>query len=262
MRKIFQRDGLERDAGLEAQLLAHLRVKGQEVYAFHSVSSTMDVAHELAAQGLPDGTIVWARRQTQGRGRFGRTWESPEGGAYCSLILRPTRPAAETPQLSLVAGLATAETIQQQTGLIATVRWPNDLLLDGRKVAGILIEHRAGAVVLGIGINISTDQTQLPEGSTSLAASRARACDPYQFTGAWYRRFQSWYATWTAQGFAPIREALRPWIGVFGHPVQISTGAGQIEGTASDLDETGRLLVRLDSGMVRAFDAGAVALLR
>ena len=259
MLKSFRDDNLERDPALEARLSTHLP---GEVHAFQRVPSTKDIAHDLAAQGVPEGTIVWAECQTRGRGRLRRTWASPAGGAYFSLILRPTRPLAETPQLSLVAGLAAAETIRELTGLLATVRWPNDLLLDGRKVAGILIENKSGAVVLGVGINVSTDPTQLPDTATSLAASGAVSCNSHHVAGEWCRRFQSWYGVWTARGFAPIRAALRPWIGMFGHPVQISTGSGQVEGTASDLDDGGRLLVRLDSGVVQSFDMGVVTLLR
>ncbi|MBI4434904.1 biotin--[acetyl-CoA-carboxylase] ligase [Candidatus Uhrbacteria bacterium] len=105
-----------RDPELEEQLLQTLNgVRfGRPCYAFRQVGSTMDVAKQLATQGEPEGTLVFAARQEQGRGRLGRRWESPEGGAYFSLILKPSRPPAESPQLSLVAGLAAAEAIQEQ----------------------------------------------------------------------------------------------------------------------------------------------------
>ena len=140
----------------------------------------MEIAHELAADGAPEGTLVWAARQEQGRGRLGRVWASPEGGLYCSLILRPMRAPAEIPQLSLVAGLSTAEAIHEVTQLHPAIRWPNDLLLGGKKVAGILAEGQSHslrpAVVIGIGINVSTDPRELPETATSLHAAGA-ACD-------------------------------------------------------------------------------------
>ena len=244
----------------------------------------MEVAHALAREGAPEGALVWAARQERGRGRLGRTWTSPEGGAYFSLILHPRRPAAETPQLSLVAGLSVAEAIRELTGLFVSIRWPNDVLINGLKVSGILIEAKEGAVIVGIGLNVTNDPRELPEGATSLVvalvaepagnasrrrperdpagASREMPPDPYRLTGASCRRFGAWYEVWTKQGFAPIREALRPWIGLFGHPVHISAGSSRFEGTASDLDEGGRLLVRLDSGIMRAFEMGEVALLR
>ena len=222
----------------------------------------MEVAHQLAADGAPEGTLVVAARQGQGRGRLGRTWASPEGGVYVSLILRPTRPPSETPQLSLVAGLAAAEAIRDAARLYPSIRWPNDLLIRDRKVGGILTEGRDGAVVVGIGINVATDPAQLPEGSTSLAAEGASHVSREEVIADLCRRFSAWYDVWTRQGFGPIREALRPWMGLFGHPVHLTAGTEHLEGTASDLDESGRLVVRLDSGILRQFDMGEVTLLR
>ena len=256
----------ERDPTLEAQLARHL--DGWTIHAFQHVTSTMEVARELAADGAPERTLVWAARQEQGRGRLGRTWESPEGGVYLSLMLKPTRPMTEISQLSLVAGLATVEAIQRVTNLFCAIRWPNDLLLAGKKVAGILVEIRSGLraqgslyAVIGIGINVAVDPRELPEIATSLRAAGASA-DPYRLTGELCRRFAAWYDVWTRDGFGPIREALRPWIGIFGQPVHIAAGAERFEGTASDLDDSGRLLVRLDSGIIRHFDMGEVTLLR
>lgn len=220
----------------------------------------------MAAEGAPEKTLIWAARQEQGRGRLGRTWVSPAGGAYCSMILKPARPLEEIPQLSLVTGLAVAEAIQEITGLFASIRWPNDLLLNEKKVAGILVEARNGAVIIGIGINVTTAPEALPDTATSLAAALGSdpslGSDPCKVTAEVCRRFKTWYDAWTESGFAPIREALRPWIGLFGHPVHLTAGNQRLEGTAQDLDEQGRLVVRLDSGVLRAFDVGEVALLR
>ena len=269
-------DGLsrERNRGFEKQLTQALGGSsfGRMVRAFERVSSTMEVAHALAADGAAEGTLVWAARQDQGRGRLGRTWESPKGGIYLSLILRPTRPTAETPQLSLVAGLAAAEAIQESTGLFPSIRWPNDLLLGRQKVGGILVEATSVRppstvhppepyVIVGIGINVTTQLKHIPRTATSLMAAGAE-CDPYQLTGELCRRFAAWYHAWSTKGFAPIREALRPWIGLFGQPVHVAAGSTEFEGTASDLDEGGRLVVRLDSGVLRPFDVGEVTLLR
>ncbi|MBI2104643.1 MAG: biotin--[acetyl-CoA-carboxylase] ligase [Candidatus Omnitrophica bacterium] len=299
----MSRASVQRDPELEARLSRH--IGGRPVHAFQQVGSTMEVAHQLAAEGAAEGTLVVAARQEQGRGRQGRTWASPEGGAYCSLILRPARPPSETPQLSLVAGLAAAEAIRDMACLYPAIRWPNDLLLREKKVAGILteqkvpgcsVEHprmaagdaepgpppparrprrprtadgvaarqdpRPGVVIIGIGINVATNPAQLPEGSTSLAAEGAPHVSREELLAGWCRRFSAWYEVWTRQGFGPIREALRPWIGLFGHPVQLTAGSEQLQGTAQDLDESGRLLVRLDSGVQRAFEMGEVALLR
>ena len=256
-----------RDAALETELLRSLNgaAFGRPVYGFQRVASTMDVAHRLAADGATEGTLVWAVRQEQGRGRLGRAWESPEGGAYLSLILRPGRPPQETPQLPLVAGLAVAEAIHESTRLHPTIRWPNDLLLDGKKVCGILVEAKNGAVIVGVGINVTTAADHLPETATSLLNATVdiqHSTLRMRVTGALCRHFQTGYDAWTRQGFAPIRDALRPWMELFGQPVQMALGSRRIEGIAGDLDESGRLLVRLDSGLVRAFDMGEVTRLR
>ncbi len=254
----------ERDPELEARLARHLNGcrMGRSVYAFEQLGSTMEHAHALAREGAPEGTLVVTLRQNQGRGRLGRVWESPVGGAYFSLIVRPTRELSDVPQLSLLAGLSAAEAIQRSTGLYPSLRWPNDVLLNGNKVAGILVEAKASAVILGVGINVTTRTDELPDTATSLQAGGARAVDPLVLTASLCQQFQAWYDVWTAEGFASIREALRPWMGHFGQPVHISAGSQQFEGTASDVDENGRLMVRLDSGLIRTFDVGEVTLLR
>ena len=278
---------------------------GKPCYAFHEIPSTMDVAHRLALQETSEGTCVWAERQTGGRGRAGRHWSSPPGGIYCSVVLRPTRSQQELPQLALVAGLATVQAIHDVTGLPAAIRWPNDVLLHGKKLAGILTEARSSSstqhtahstrtyAVIGMGINVITDSRDLPEGTTALAhwtqkvpgtflhqvpgtfrrkvpgtfyrrnrTERVQRVDRFALAAALFRRLEQAYQQWNADGFAAIRPLLLPWIGLFGQLVHITTTRERFEGQAMDIDETGRLLVRLDSGMVRAFDAGDVTLLR
>ena len=253
-----------RDPAREARLSAVLAgaALGRPIYAYETAGSTMELAHELALRGKPEGTLVWALRQEHGRGRLGRSWISPEGGAYASLVLRPRRSAVDAPQIALVAGLSVAEAIRDAARLSPSIRWPNDLLLGGKKLSGILAESKGGVVIVGVGMNVSTDIAILPPEATSLAASGAACCRLEDLLGGFCRRMSHWYAAWQREGFAPIRTALRPWMGLFGHPVQIDVGRTRFQGTASDLDEAGRLLVRLDSGLLRAFEAGEVTLLR
>lgn len=254
-----------------------------ELRAFARVPSTMDAAHALAAQGAAEGTLVWAQRQEQGRGRQGRAWESPEGGAYFSIIVKPSRPAAEIPQLSLIAGLAAAEAVRECAMLSPRVRWPNDLLLNGKKLAGILTEAKNGAVVIGVGINVTTKPSDLPDTAISLTAAGGKDLDPFLLTARLYRRFFRWYDVWGTDGLASVREALRPQMALFGEVVRITTNqtsdispprrssevgrghqtsANSLEGQALDIDEQGRLVVRLDSGLMRAFEMGEVILLQ
>ncbi len=251
-----------RDPAIEAELAPHLSglSLGRPLYAFARVGSTMEIAHALAGAGAPEGALVWAACQEAGRGRFGRAWASPEGGVYGSIILRPRRAEAELPQLSLVAGLAAAQTIHALSGAPSWVRWPNDILLGDRKVAGILLEARAGAVVLGIGVNVATPDRELPVDAISLIAAGA-ACTLARVTGGLCRNVGAWYDAWSRHGFSPIRDALRPRL-MLGRFVHLVAGPERVEGQAVDLDESGRLLVRLESGVVRAFEAGEVTLLR
>ncbi|MBI3010224.1 MAG: biotin--[acetyl-CoA-carboxylase] ligase, partial [Candidatus Omnitrophica bacterium] len=238
----------------------------ESIYAFTELDSTMDEARRLIAQEDTEGILIVAERQKQGRGRLGRSWESPLGGAYCSFILKPKRPFAEVPQLSLVMGLALAEILRDSACLYPSIRWPNDLLIHGKKLGGILIETVSSIprppplatepaqsslvrecretlvsrpprplVIIGVGINVTTDPAKLPDGSTSLLAEGASHCSREDIIVGLCRRFSAWYDIWTQKGFAPIRESLRPWMGGFGQPVQITAGTDQLQGTATDL---------------------------
>lgn len=250
---------------------------GHPCYAYQTVPSTMDLAHQLAQQGAPEGACVWAETQTSGRGRAGRAWTSPAGGIYLSLILRPTRDTREIPQLALVAGLAVAETIHDVTGLWGAIRWPNDVLLNNQKVCGILVEASSSDIrqqtadssrnqnsyaVVGIGVNVTTAHADLPEGATSLGHWINPVLDRFALAATLFQFLDQNYQQWIRDGFAPIRAQLSRWIGLFGHLVQITTPKDQFQGQAVDLDEAGRLLVRLDSGIIRVVDMGETALLR
>ncbi len=241
-------------------------------YAFQEIPSTMDLAHRLAHQGANEGTCVWAETQTGGRGRAGRTWVSPPGGLYLSVVLRPTRPLHEVPQLALVAGLAAAQAIHEVTHLNPMIRWPNDVLFNGQKVGGILVEVKSDVgdkgqgttpvhAVVGMGVNVTTNPKDLPEGATSLGQWTPSAPDRLVLAATLVRHLEQHYRHWSREGFASIRPSLLRWTGLFGQLVHITTAKAAFEGQAIDLDETGRLLVRLDSGIMHPFDIGEVTLL-
>ncbi len=240
---------------------------GRPCYAFHELPSTMDMAHQLALQGASEGTCVWAETQRAGRGRAGRTWVSPRGGLYLSVVLKPSRAGEELPQLALVAGLAVAQAIHELTKLSPTIRWPNDVLLGDRKLAGILTEAKTGTrgrphVIVGIGINVSTPRADLPEVATTLAEAVKELPDRCVLAAALLRQLDAWYRRWTSDGFLGIRPELSRWLGLHGQLVQITASHETFQGQATGLDESGRLLVRLDSGIVRPVELGEVTLLR
>ena len=146
--------------------------------------------------GAPEGAVVATGEQTEGRGRLGRTWLAPAGTSLLfSIVLEPPVPPARLAELSLVAGAAVAEAIGSETGLATSVKHPNDVLIDGRKVAGILAEAGEGRVVLGIGVNVSQTQAQLPEKATSLALEGA-AADPADLLAAILERLEGHYDSW------------------------------------------------------------------
>jgi BirA family biotin operon repressor/biotin-[acetyl-CoA-carboxylase] ligase len=227
---------------------------GHVIHALDEVESTQAVAAGLARAGAPEGTVVTARHQTAGRGRRGRAWwDAPGQSLLVSVLLRPPRPAAQAPQLSLVAGVAVAEALEQAASVAARLRWPNDVLVDGRKIAGILLDAASSGgagldhAILGIGINVA--QRSLPEGlerrATSLRLATGATPDPgillQRLLGCLDRR----YREWLDRGFEAARALWRARAATLGETVTVPDGRS---GTAEDLDADGALLVRTADG--------------
>lgn len=222
------------------------------------VESTNEVARLLSAAGAPEGAVVLAGRQTRGRGRLGRVWVAPEGGLWCSVVLRP-RGQAPPGLLSLAAGVAAAEAIERTTGMRAGLKWPNDVMLGGRKACGVLIEGVLGAAVAGFGINVRVPLEQLPPdvavGATSLHLQAGRPVDPQAVLEALLDRFAAQYEEWLAGG-AGIVEA---WTGrdlTRGRPVRVAMPGGTLEGRAEGIEQDGSLRLRDASGRVRRILSG------
>ncbi len=234
------------------------------VVSLGEVDSTQTEARRLADAGAPEGTVVRAEHQTRGRGRLGRDWVDERGSALLiSIVLRPAVEVSRLAQLSLVAGIAVAEALGETSGLPVAVTWPNDLLIRGLKVGGILAESSIGAdgvavVILGIGININQTRFagDLEGRATSLAREGARPFDRECLLTAVLERLEAWYRRWVAEGFGPVREAWRRGSATLGRRVAVGDG---IEGVAEDLGEDGALLVRTEAGtLVRRVAGEAV----
>jgi BirA family biotin operon repressor/biotin-[acetyl-CoA-carboxylase] ligase len=228
---------------------------GHAILAFDTVESTQAVLGRLAAEGAAEGTVVTARHQTGGRGRRGRCWwDAPGESLLMSVLFRPPVATGQAPQLSLVAGLAVAEALVAAAGVAPRIRWPNDVLVDGKKVAGVLPEAvsradgRLGHVLLGIGINV--DQLQFPDELRDLATSLRLATDavpePRRLLSAVLDALERRYEQWLVGGFASLREEWCRRASTLGERVR--TGDGQ-EGVAVDVDETGALLVDAGAGV-------------
>jgi BirA family biotin operon repressor/biotin-[acetyl-CoA-carboxylase] ligase len=224
------------------------------------VESTQAVAFSLAADGAADRTVVVAETQSAGRGRRGRTWhDEPGASLLTSIILRPRLTPARLPMLSLAAGIAVAESLERVTGLAPRLKWPNDVLVDGRKLAGILLESRTGGaplVVLGIGVNLAQRAfaADLADRATSVVLASGRAVEPDALLGPLLDALDAWRARLETEGGAPIRERWRSLADTLGRRVSIDG----VVGVAADVDEDGALIV-VDGPTRHRVVAGEVA---
>ncbi|WP_439546018.1 biotin--[acetyl-CoA-carboxylase] ligase [Sandarakinorhabdus sp.] len=208
------------------------------------------------ADTLPDGHWVIADRQTAGRGRRGRAWSDGSGNFMGSVLIRSE---GAVQQYSFVAALAVVEALAEVTACSAfTLKWPNDILLNGTKCAGILLERQGPALVIGIGINLAQhpDGTERP--ATSLAAAGLPVPQPLAVLDILAARFAHWRHIWEFEGFAPIRTAWLARAHGLGQRIVARLGAETPEGLFDGLAEDGALLLRLDDGSVRAVHAGEV----
>ncbi len=240
---------------------------GHKIVHYFRTDSTNTDALRLAAKGAPHGTLVVAEEQTAGRGRFGRAWYSERAsGIYASLILRPPLPPAAAPVLTLMAGLAAHHAIHRTTCLAVDIRWPNDLLLNGKKVCGILTEmnaelDRIHSVVLGIGINVN--HREMPAELRSIASSlRIEGKKTYsrtQLLVALLKELERHYHLLLEEGGAAIVNA---WSAASsfaqGKRVRVLTGSGGFVGTTDGVEPSGALRVRHEDGAVESLVAGEV----
>lgn len=253
------------------------KVVGRKIYSYDVVSSTNTLAHELARKGEPEGSVVFAKGQTEGRGRFGRSWASPCGvGLYFSLILRPAISAAEAPRLTLVAALAVAKGLEAAGADGVAIKWPNDILMKGKKVCGILTELcgieaspcAPGDVsaatyvqyaVVGVGVNVNASLSELPDGATSLKEALAKEFDLADLSHAIMKNMDSCYDLLLSGNFSAIlaevkeRSAL-----ILGGRVKVACEGRIVEGYAVDFDACGGLVIRRDSGMMEKIYAGTL----
>jgi BirA family biotin operon repressor/biotin-[acetyl-CoA-carboxylase] ligase len=220
------------------------------------VDSTQRYAAGLADSGAVDGTVVTAEAQTAGRGRRGRVWrDAPGASVLMSVILRTTLPPARLPTLSLAAGVAVAESLGAVAGIDARLKWPNDVLVHGRKIAGVLLERHGEAVILGIGINVTRDAVpaELAAQATSIEAEGARA-DRDAIVAAVAEAAARWRTRLETDGFDPVRARWTALAAMLGGRVT----ADGVAGTALGLDEDGALLIETASGPTRVLAGDVV----
>ena len=249
-----------------------------------TVDSTQSVAFALAERGAPDRTVVVADQQSAGRGRCGRTWRAPAGASLlASILVRPRLPQALLATLSLTTAVATAEALRRVAPVAARVKWPNDVLVGGKKIAGILLEARMSTgtgvseprraclgppsvdgvltvpatTVIGIGINLGQREfpPDLAAGATSIALETGHAPDRETMLEALLEAFDAWRARLEGDGFGPVRERWRALSDTLGRRVTVDA----VSGVATDLDTDGALLIDVGDGTARVI-AGEISL--
>ncbi len=241
-------------------------VIGRRVIYMTSTESTMDVARHEANAGAAEGTLVIAEEQSAGRGRFGRSWVSPAGkNLYVTLILRPAAASAMR-RLSIVAPLAVCKSLEDEAGLAPRIKWPNDVLLSGRKVAGVLIENELSGAsprysLVGIGINVNFDipkDAEIAEIATSIKAELGHEVSRIEVLAALLNHFEGLLLE-AASGEAVLL-AWKDHLETLGRRVTITFREQSYEGLAEDVDEHGNLLLRRDDGSLLTVEAGEVTL--
>jgi len=246
---------------------------GSKRYSYRVVGSTNDVAAELARAGAPEGTLVTAETQTMGQGRLDRVWQSPEGkGLWFSLILRPAVETACASQVTLMAAVALTEAINSFTGLRSGIKWPNDLLINGKKFCGILTEMRTSQegdidyIILGIGLNVNLDENdfnrELRPTATSLSMELGRSVDRLALLQRILFCLEVWHERWQREGFYTVRKAWKKRNVTLGRQVHVNSIDEEYDGRAIDIAPDGSLLVLNRTGQLQTLNAGEVSLKR
>ena len=250
-------------------LEAHLttRLIGRHLEFHEEIDSTNTRAVNLAKRGAPDGTLVVAEHQTRGRGRLGRRWCAPRGTSLLlSLVLRPRLLPRQAQRAMMICSLGAVEAIARTTGLAARLKWPNDLVLHGRKLGGLLTELGLGAghldyVVVGMGLNVNLDASALTgfaSPATSLSAALGHRVSRLELLVTLLQEIETRYDRMSA-GWSP-HEEWREHLATLGQRVRVRGSQGIIEGTAEDVDQDGALLVRTSDGALCCVLAGDVTL--
>ena len=240
---------------------------GKRVFHFFKTDSTNRVAMELGYSGEPEGTVVLAEAQSAGRGRSGRIWHSEKGtGLYFTILLRPRLSPAQAPLLTMLAGLSAQTAIAAQTGLVAELKWPNDLLLGGKKLGGILTEMHAEPsavrfVIVGIGLNVNQEKfpSELSSTATSIRKESGKLSYRLELLARLLTQFESDYNRFLRDGPAFVVERFES-VSSFakGRRVRVDTGTESYAGVTAGLSPDGLLLVQRDGGPLSTVIAGDV----
>jgi len=247
--------------GLQTQIV------GQTIHSFRELTSTNDMAKEIAMKGAKEGTVIVAETQTRGRGRLGREWVSPQGGLWFSIILRPKVSPRDAPKLTLMISVAVAKTISKLFDLEAEIKWPNDILVKGKKVSGILTETNTKGdtlnfAVVGVGINANLNLHDFPsnlrDSSTTLKEELQKEIDCEAFLRSLLEQTEHYYNTFMQGNFGAILAEWKRLSKFLGSYVEVTSFDEKVVGWATDIDENGALIVRLRDQTTRKIVSGDV----
>ncbi|GIN60767.1 bifunctional ligase/repressor BirA [Robertmurraya siralis] len=243
---------------------------GQQIHYKESVDSTQKVAHRLGMENALEGTVVIADEQIGGKGRMDRRWHSPKHtGIWMSVILRPQIPLSMAPQLTLLTAVAVAQAIVENTGLEPQIKWPNDLLVNGKKVTGILTELQAEAdrinsVIIGIGINVNQAVTDFPEGlravATSLSIEKGELINRASLIQTIFLKLEKLYLLYLETGFHPIKLLWESYAISIGKTITARTLTGNITGKALGINDDGVLKIEDKNGVVHSIYSADIEL--
>lgn len=252
------------------QLALETTVFGRKAIILNSTLSTQGDVQHMAEQGQGEGAVVLAEEQTGGRGRFGRKWFSPPGrGIWMSVLMRPELALQNTPQLTLLTGVAVCRAIRSYTGADAGIKWPNDLLIDGRKVCGILLEstvedHELRYCIAGIGVDVNFDPKDYPEDlitiATSLKMETGQNIDRTKLAAAILSELERLYFLYQKEGFGVISSLWEALSVSMNREIKVANPQGIIEGTAIGLDPSGALILEKKNGERVSVYSGEVSL--
>ncbi|TKC19693.1 biotin--[acetyl-CoA-carboxylase] ligase [Robertmurraya kyonggiensis] len=244
----------------EIRLGLKTSIIGQEIHYHETVDSTQKIAHRLGFENVPEGTVVVADEQVGGRGRMNRPWHSAKGtGVWMSIILRPSIPLPKAPQLTLLTAVAVVQAIGDCTELEPHIKWPNDILINGKKVTGILTELQAEAdqihsVIIGIGINVNQQKSDYPPElqsiATSLAIEKGEFVNRAELIQAVFTRLEKLYALYLEKGFLPIKLLWESYAISIGKKITARTLSGNLTGKALGITDDGVLMLEDDQGTI------------
>lgn len=253
-----------------AGTLAPPKIIGRDIRVFKETTSTNDVIEKLARDGVKEGVVVFAESQTKGRGRLGRKWISPaHKGLWFSILLRPNLNPQETTQLTVASATALRRAIISETNLRPEIKWPNDILIGGKKVVGILTEmsaelDRVQYVILGIGVDVNLGAGDFPAElrkiATSLKIASGASVDRAELAAVIMRELDADYARVVGGQFAAVADEWEAQCATLGRNVTVHMGERRIQGRAESLDDDGTLLVRTQHGRLERIIGGDVIL--